>query len=546
MHLLGQIGSRLFSQYKISHYTAWDPRSCVGMNLFTIYGNMLPKVYAATENLQRWGLLIDSKRLSHIQMPTVYHLSALAMGLTFANIVVAASEAERVAILGYKVNPINAYVVALEMLADSVSAIAAIGLIAAGSTASGSVVLFFLSVQVLDRFHLLPHDTYLVMTFIGHIGGIVTVPTYLEVALRVGLLGIICYVQYYFRLLPESHNCNTNNHMAESALHVSAKKVGLGISHPCLSEGYRTLGECLLFDKEFKKAKKCFIAASMVVKGDDPNQSYLQSVIKMGMNNFFNRKYGEALAFFSEAEKQLSNNQKLPAEVLRMMGLCLCKNKEHSRALEYLNQAITMRQEISQQLWSSIYEAKGAIQEEKGDLKGALATYEEGQKIIPADDTNKIGSFCQKRADCYYGLQNFSEAQKLYLEALEYYKKQKYSPILGRIDSYWRLGYLYRQQNKFEDALQIYEEGLSLAKGVSDRSHMASFMVGKGHCYLQQEKYSEAFVMAKEAKDILMQLPSKERADFAGVIELAHLLKGKIEGIEPFIQETQRQIEQRP
>ena len=85
---------------------------------------------------------------------------------------------------------------AIEIIADIVSAVFAVGLISVGKRLEGATILAFLGVQVLHRWGFLPENTGLAMACLGYVAGVVASKNMYQVAWQISILVSIFAIRH--------------------------------------------------------------------------------------------------------------------------------------------------------------------------------------------------------------------------------------------------------------------------------------------------------------------------------------------------------------
>lgn len=478
---LPALGTQLFKSYKLSHHTDWYPDGSHLMNIGSMVFNMVPKVYIATDNLQRWTSLLGSQKITVSPFKLACSLST-ALAITHTCLFIAGKD--RVQFKSHNINLINACVMGVELLADAVSAVAAIGLIAAGSYASGSVILFFLSVQVLDRFHLLPQDSFMLMTCIGHIGGIVFDRSY--IVLRVVLLAAIILSQVRWRGKRFLwHDCSKARHVETSSRELEYRVLFLGRSHDKVKLAYQELGRCYLRDEQFEEAKKCLQAACPLEI--DSEDFYQKEVLEKGAFEYCVENYSKAERFFSHIEP--SKDHILHQDWNAAKGCLYVKTENENDALKFFN---TLEPNKLSDRWKrEFYIVQGEIFERAENFQEAVTHYR--QILEDATYSYEKREFQKKLAYCYYSLNKWTEAERIYQDLIKN-SESIYYLWLGRI---------YRHKKDYETALKMYEKGLD--SSLPWKIDYLLFYIGKGFCHKEMQENDKALESAQQAYKLLFK-----------------------------------------
>ena len=110
-----------------------------------------------------------------------------------------------------------------------------------------------------------------------------------------------------------------------------------------------------------------------------------------------------------------------------------------------------------------------------------------------------------------YGQNNYGEAERLYLEALEVFKKKEDAE--GEATVLSNLGTLYFQTQQIDKAQEEFEKALTLLRKMGHPMGWASVLKNLSYVYEKQKEFAKAHDGLKEAREIFDKLKMPQEVD---------------------------------
>ncbi|MFX1583180.1 MAG: tetratricopeptide repeat protein [Promethearchaeota archaeon] len=203
------------------------------------------------------------------------------------------------------------------------------------------------------------------------------------------------------------------------------------------------------------------------------------------------------------------------AAVFGVLGVLNFKKKKYEKSIEYYNEALKIYKELNQ------------IQEEITCLKGIGSNYIKLNKNEEASDLFlDCCALCSDNDDIYNLLdclgnliyiyekeENWDVLKELYQKSLESFKQLKDNK--GIIVSSFNLGILQKKEKKFNEALNYFKKGLTLAYEsnypeliIKGLSYIGEIFFLLGQIGKAKDQFIRALLLAKEvkAKNAIIQL----------------------------------------
>ena len=247
MHRLAPVTQEFSKNFKLAYFSGFDPSANVVTNLASLFLITAPKVQIAIDNYNRYPLL---RSVAQIKMPTL-PIPKVAPSYFIVFFTCAALGASRTS---WGNERISQCLDGIEKLADAVSVVVAVGLISTGQVFAGGVILFCVSIQVLQRLDYISPNKSLGMSFLGNMAGLLVAPTHAQRVIKVSLiasllLGIwlcnwftahenhinqICISTYEYKYLRNLYFFSTMRNVIQGARHPDAMK-SYNIYNECLA-----------------------------------------------------------------------------------------------------------------------------------------------------------------------------------------------------------------------------------------------------------------------------------------------------------------------
>ncbi|RCW89303.1 tetratricopeptide repeat protein [Halanaerobium sp. DL-01] len=236
-----------------------------------------------------------------------------------------------------------------------------------------------------------------------------------------------------------------------------------------------------------------------------------------GVNLYYQGRYSEAEAIFSEILNDPSINHELKHDTLYYYTLTALDNNHTQLAIEQINTLKELGYENGRLYWKL-----GALFLNK-DHQFDSASFDSALKNLQKASKLGVNSIPFKRdlAAAYTGLNEKEKAKKLYGEIIsinptvdDYLNLALLNKELGNLETavkyyesaldidstrqtiYLNLGNLYQELNNYNAAVSIYKQGIKLQK------NFTPFYVGLGESYIALEKYNEAENVLKQVIEI--------------------------------------------
>jgi tetratricopeptide (TPR) repeat protein len=218
------------------------------------------------------------------------------------------------------------------------------------------------------------------------------------------------------------------------------------------------------------------------------------------------------------------------------------RQKELTLAQEYLEKAIVLQTKFQklEALATSLnnlavlYDNQGKYSEAEPLYLDAL----EMRKQLFTGDHPDVASSLNNLALLYHNQGKYSEAEPLYLDALEMTKRLFTGDHPDVASSLNNLALLYHNQGKYSEAEPLYLDALEMTKRLftSDHPNIATSLNNLAYLYHNQGRYSEAEPLYLEALEMRKRLFIGDHSDVATSLNnLAGLYKsqGKYSEAEP-------------
>ena len=200
-----------------------------------------------------------------------------------------------------------------------------------------------------------------------------------------------------------------------------------------LSSVYLGIGKIYFEQKEYKKAEEHY-QTSLKMSDENKNKADRSAVLNnLGLLSQTQKNTNDALNYFTQSLELAKglDNKLLTAENMTSIASIYRDKKDYSNALKYFNKSLTITQTI------------GATQSETINLMELGKCYSEFGKINQAISSSK--------------------------KALELAMKENIQPIIK--DAAYTLFENYKRQNKYEEALKMYEQYNTISDSLTSETN---------------------------------------------------------------------------
>jgi tetratricopeptide (TPR) repeat protein len=238
-------------------------------------------------------------------------------------------------------------------------------------------------------------------------------------------------------------------------------------------------------------------------------QSPLTDVqLLVGALGIYHRRQGLWADYLSLAERGLESarangNRKLEGTLLNNIGSVYHSLGQPTKAINYLNQALSISEEISNQVGvGEIYNNIGNVYHSLGQLEKALNYYNRalsvlkrmGKEKLVAATFNNIGSVYQNLGQLRMALHYYNLALPI-MEKMD--DQASVATALGNIGS------IYHSLGQQEKSLDYFNRALAIQKEVGDRTGMATTLNNIGLVYYSLGQREKALAYYQRALPIL-------------------------------------------
>lgn len=224
-------------------------------------------------------------------------------------------------------------------------------------------------------------------------------------------------------------------------------------------------------------------------------------------------RWKEAIEYFEQAiqesRKPVVKMRRLRATILQHLANVYVRYSDrYLHAIELYDEAISISNDFNDRLNVGLcLTFKGVAFEAQGKLEAALQSHEKAKQIAEALPDDGLLSTCYAQlANIYDHLQQLTLAQKYAQQALMLDTKLGNKQGMNR--DYLILGKLCRREGDKEGALQAFQSGFLLARGIRDIKNVLMFMEELGGIYTNAQQggkaekyYQEALTLCREVGD---------------------------------------------
>ncbi len=258
----------------------------------------------------------------------------------------------------------------------------------------------------------------------------------------------------------------------------------------------------------------------------DAEKWNLKKNIAEALNNigFVNDNQGDiskALEYYDEGLKmreEIGDKHGI-AESLNNIAIIFEKHGDIPHALEYHYKGLKVQEEINDKQGVSLsLNNIGHIYEYQGDILNALEYYQKSLKIGEelnnkdriATELNNIGLVYHNQAQ-QSAISKNAGTDSLYNKSMEYFirslklfkelnDKEAIATLLQNI------GNIYQDKNEYSTAMEYFNNGLIIRKEINDKRGIAYSLYYMGRIYLDKKKFTKALIYEKDALVIANEL----------------------------------------
>ncbi len=112
---------------------------------------------------------------------------------------------------------------------------------------------------------------------------------------------------------------------------------------------------------------------------------------------------------------------------------------------------------------------------EREDFDKALMYYDKAYRICKdADDLLSLNSLRKKKAACFHGQKNYSEAMSIYFDMLDYYEKMK--DPQAAVDMILKVADIFKEQGDIKNCIDAYKTAASIHTNYNHPNNAAELM----------------------------------------------------------------------
>lgn len=242
--------------------------------------------------------------------------------------------------------------------------------------------------------------------------------------------------------------------------------------------------------------------------GADENTAYnllKQGEMLMASNKMYlaEQSFIKSRDLYIKAGKSLSTNG---AQVVTDLALVYQNKGLYTKAMPWCDSAIALRQGLDNKVMLAVaYNNKGVLYKDMGNYTDAEAYIKKANDIV-IEQKNDLGIALtlNNLAMVYVGMNKLKDAEAQMTKTMEYAIKA----MSGTSPNYFKLeinqAYVYRLQQKYEDAEGIYKKAIMIKEnelGAStDLAHLKS---GLAELYVEMGKFNDVEKLLKSSYDIL-------------------------------------------
>ena len=259
----------------------------------------------------------------------------------------------------------------------------------------------------------------------------------------------------------------------------------------------------------YNRAAEYYLKALKITEKTDDTAKTASLLNKTGSMYSAMENYNSALEYFNKASEIYLNirDQSGYAGTLMNISSAQLELSDYDRALENIQKAygIYQNEKLNEKLFGTML-ALGEVYYRQGMFRNTLNSfkkagdYAEGavDKAVLALDTGNL----------YYSWGNYDSATESYRDALKNADsfEEKYFINIFKAKCKGNMALVKSAQMKYDDAISLYREAISICEKNNLQSDMADFYNGTGTAYLALEKFNDALNYFSKAGLIYKQL----------------------------------------
>lgn len=211
----------------------------------------------------------------------------------------------------------------------------------------------------------------------------------------------------------------------------------------------------------------------------------------------------QSLAIFRELGKPLQ-------EIMALGGIGKAYSDlgQYSKAREYYQQALAIaKQQRATLMEALILNNIGIIDAAQGEYVRALEHYQQALQIngevrrrLPTEAPNNLGRLCYSGAS----EDNETSSSAYLVEQTIEHERKNCLEVARSIEAKTlnNIGYVYHGQGRYLEAIENYQQSLTIAKELKDRGSEAMGLTNIGAVYLSQGEYSKALESFQKSLEI--------------------------------------------
>jgi CHAT domain-containing protein/predicted negative regulator of RcsB-dependent stress response len=182
-----------------------------------------------------------------------------------------------------------------------------------------------------------------------------------------------------------------------------------------------------------------------------------------------------------EIMAEVSENDKILADVLYKIGTYFLLISNYKKAFEFLEKSLTLYVRINDLVGQgNIFLKEGTIYFYNGE---GIKAFELFEKALPfytrANDYLGQGNYYFRKGEIYFNKGDKSRALEMYEKALNFF--EKVNEYIGQGNVLWRKGDIYAENGNYSKALEMYDNALPFFE-------KEEYFLGKGNLYMSKGK----------------------------------------------------------
>jgi adenylate cyclase len=275
-----------------------------------------------------------------------------------------------------------------------------------------------------------------------------------------------------------------------------------GISEELRKEYHRVIGDIIAehYKDDFEEVMTS-VVYHYYEAGDQRAGNFLIQAGKKAMEKHANE---EAIRFYEKALETIGTDAR--AGILENIGDIQLLTSDYEKAIDFFEKAIaSTKNPVS---LARLQRKVGEVHEKRGEFKEALLLFAKSKGIIKNKKSLEYARVCVEEGYTLWKQGNYNVALPILLEALEVFKASggedkdsgKVQRLIGNV--YWKMG-------KRDDALNHYNESLSLMERARDMCGIASGLNNIGLIYQYKGEADRAIDFFKRSLDIDQKIGDK-------------------------------------